>query len=30
MGEHAADIARSLCGLPDARIAELEAAGVFN
>ena len=30
MGEHAAEIARSLCGLSEARIAELEAAGVFN
>ena len=30
MGEHAHAIARTLCGLDDARIAELEAAGVFQ
>lgn len=30
MGEHAHAIARDLCGLTDARIAELEAAGVFQ
>jgi len=30
MGEHAHAIARDLCGLTDARIAELDAAGVFE
>jgi crotonobetainyl-CoA:carnitine CoA-transferase CaiB-like acyl-CoA transferase len=30
MGEHAHDVARTLCGLSDARIAELEQAGVFQ
>lgn len=30
MGEHVRDIARDLCGLSDARIAQLEAAGVFE
>ena len=30
MGEHAHAIARDLCGLTNARIAELEAAGVFQ
>ena len=30
MGEHCAEVARDLCGLSDARIAELESAGVFN
>jgi crotonobetainyl-CoA:carnitine CoA-transferase CaiB-like acyl-CoA transferase len=30
MGEHCAEIARTLCGLSEPRIAELEAAGVFK
>jgi crotonobetainyl-CoA:carnitine CoA-transferase CaiB-like acyl-CoA transferase len=30
MGEHVHAIARDLCGLSEARIAELEAAGVFQ
>jgi crotonobetainyl-CoA:carnitine CoA-transferase CaiB-like acyl-CoA transferase len=30
MGEHAAEIARTLCGLSPERIAELENAGVFQ
>jgi len=30
MGEHVAEVARDICGLTDARIAELEAAGVFK
>lgn len=30
MGEHCTEIARTLCGLSDARIAELEASGVFQ
>jgi len=30
MGEHCRDIAREICGLSDARIAELEALGVFK
>ena len=30
MGEHCAEIARTLCGLTETRIAELEAAGVFK
>lgn len=30
MGEHVREIARDLCGLSDARIAELDAAGVFE
>ena len=30
MGEHAHDIARDLCGLSAARIAELDASGVFK
>ncbi len=30
MGEHRHEIARSICGLTDARIAELEEAGVFQ
>ncbi|MDE2596684.1 MAG: CoA transferase [Sphingomonadales bacterium] len=30
MGEHCAEVASTLCGLSDARIAELETLGVFN
>lgn len=30
MGEHCAEVARTLCGLSDDRIAALEAAGVFQ
>jgi crotonobetainyl-CoA:carnitine CoA-transferase CaiB-like acyl-CoA transferase len=30
MGEHSADIARQLCGVGDARVAELESQGVFR
>lgn len=30
MGEHCHAVASTICGLPDARIAELEAAGVFQ
>lgn len=30
MGEHCAEVARTLCGLSDDRIAQLEAAGVFQ
>ena len=30
MGEHAHEIARTLCGLDEARIAELDAEGVFQ
>ncbi|WP_328278515.1 CaiB/BaiF CoA-transferase family protein [Sphingobium sp.] len=30
MGEHVREVARDLCGLSDARIAELDAAGVFE
>lgn len=30
MGEHVAEIAREICGLSDARIADLEQAGVFQ
>jgi hypothetical protein len=30
MGEHCHEIASTLCGLSDARIAELEEAGVFQ
>lgn len=30
MGEHVTEIARELCGLSEARIAELEQAGVFQ
>ena len=30
MGEHCAEVARTLCGLSDDRIAQLAAAGVFQ
>jgi crotonobetainyl-CoA:carnitine CoA-transferase CaiB-like acyl-CoA transferase len=30
MGEHVVEIARDLCGLSDTRVAELDAAGVFE
>lgn len=30
MGEHCREVARTICGLPEPRIAELEAAGVFQ
>jgi crotonobetainyl-CoA:carnitine CoA-transferase CaiB-like acyl-CoA transferase len=30
MGEHCAEVASTLCGLSAARIAELQAAGVFK
>lgn len=30
MGEHSAEIARDICGISDARFAELNAAGVFT
>lgn len=30
MGEHAHEVARSISGLPDERIAELDSQGVFK